>query len=376
MNPYASGFERGQAEEPARPPGRPPSGRAPRDRLPAGGDPASAAAAPVIPWTEREPTLRGAIGRATARLLSRARASWPIWTGLVVLLCAGTVAWKLEHPSPFATTVVFRISEREAGAAPETLSSRALRAYIFDLAFSHANLARVADGPSASARSPANPAVKRATASDPVTDLLEAMSLRISENDFVEDRDDKTPPRSVRMELTFRSSVADVSWNVAHELADLIMRSDRGRRERAAAQAEAIGEAARGLGAGARGMSAARPGDRPQVGSAPVTSAAIERDVESAIREAGGARLAREALEANQSLRFELVDPGQYPGDQFRSPLGLVVSGLLALPFALFAAALLAGAFDPRVLDARDLAAMGVVILGRVEATTHGATRV
>jgi hypothetical protein len=336
----------------------------------------------VVAWTEREPTLRGAIGRATGRLLARARASWPIWTGLVLLLCAGTVAWKLEHPSPFATTVVFRISEREAGAAPETLSSRALRAYIFDLAFSHANLARVAEGPSASAGGgPANRAAKRAakgeSMSDPVTDLLEAMSLRISENDFVEDRDDKTPPRSVRMELTFRSPVADVSWNVAHELADLIMRSERGRRERAAAQAEAIGEAARGLGAGARGTSAARPGaPPPQAGSVPVTSAAIERDVESAIREAGGARLAREALEANQSLRFELVDPGQYPGDQFRSPLGLVLSGLLALPFALFAAALLAGAFDPRVLDARDLSAMGVVILGRVESTTRGATRV
>jgi hypothetical protein len=295
----------------------------------------------------------------------------------VLLLCAGTVAWKVEHPSPFATTVVFRISEREAGAAPETLSSRALRAYIFDLAFSHANLARVADGPSASAGARVSPdAAKRAAASDPVTDLLEAMSLRISENDFVEDRDDKTPPRSVRMELTFRSPVADVSWNVSHELADLIMRSERARRERAAAQAEAIGEAARGLGAAARGTSAARSGAVPPAGSVPVTSAAVERDVESAIREAGGARLAREALEANQSLRFELVDPGQYPGDQFRSPLGLVVSGLVALPFALFAAALLAGAFDPRVLDARDLAAMGVVILGRVEATTRGATRV
>jgi hypothetical protein len=327
-------------------------------------------------WTEREPTLRGAIGRATGRLLARSRASWPIWTGLVLLLWAGTVAWKLEHPSPFATTVVFRISEREAGAAPETLSSRALHAYIFDLAFSHANLARVADGPSASAGVPANRAAKRESIGDPVADLLEAMSLRISENDFVEDRDDKTPPRSVRMELTFRSPLADVSWNVSHELADLIMRSERGRRERAAAQAEAIGEAARGLGAGARGTSAPRPGALPQAGSVPVTSAAIERDVESAIREAGGARLAREALEANQSLRFELVDPGRYPGDQFRSPLGLVLSGLLALPFGLFAAALLAGAFDPRVLDARDLAAMGVVILGRVEATTRGATRV
>jgi hypothetical protein len=363
MNPYASGFDRGQAEETGRPPGEPSSDR------PSGS---------VASWTEREPTLRGAIGRATGRLLARARASWPIWTGLVLLLWAGTVAWKLEHPSPFATTVVFRISEREAGAAPETLSSRALRAYIFDLAFSHANLARVANGPSASApaRRESKRASKKESTGDPVTDLLEATSLKISENDFVEDRDDKTPPRSVRMELTFRSSVADVSWNVAHELADLIMRSERGRRERAAAQAEAIGEAARGLGAGARDASAAGQGVRPQAGSVPVTSAAIERDVESAIRQAGGARLAREALEANQSLRFELVDPGQYPGDQFRSPLGLVVSGLLALPFGLFAAALLAGAFDPRVLDARDLAAMGVVILGRVEATTRGATRV
>jgi hypothetical protein len=70
-------------------------------------------------------------------------------------------------------------------------------------------------------------------------------------------------------------------------------------------------------------------------------------------------------------LRFELVDPGQYPGDQFRSPLSLIVSALLAFPGALLAAALLAGAFDPRVLDSQDLMAMGVVVLGRVDAVTR-----
>ena len=330
-------------------------------------------------WGESEPTLRGAIGRATLRLLHRSRASWPIWTGLVVLGCAGITWWKWTHPAPYATTVVFRISDTDVGAPAETASARALRAYVFDLAFSHSNLARVAAetgaGSAGELRGAAAAPEPVGTGVDPVTRLIDAMSLEITESDLVEDRDPGTPPPSVRMQLTFRARAADVSWNVAHALADLVMTSERARRQRSASRGEALGPAAaRGVTAGAREAAAEGPAGAPlddRQGRPGAASSSVARDVASVLHESAESGLTQRALEANQGLRFELVDPGQYPGDQFRSPLSLIVSALLAFPGALLAAALLAGAFDPRVLDSQDLMAMGVVVLGRVDAVTR-----
>jgi hypothetical protein len=367
---------------------RPADGPPPRAGRAAGGSAPDAragrAAGPTAPgWGDSEPTLRRAIWRATLRLLHRSRASWPIWTGLVVLGCAGITWWKWTHPAPYATTVVFRISDTDVGAPPETVSARALRTYVFDLAFSHSNLARIAAaevGPGAGvaagfAGDPAGATSREpvATGVDPVTSLIDAMSLEITESDLVEDRDPTTPPPSVRMQLTFRARAADVSWNVAHALADLVMTSERARRQRSASRGEALGPAARGVEVGGRAaaaeVAAGAPGDR--LGRAGASPSSVARDVASVLHESAESGLTRRALEANQGLRFELVDPGQYPGDQFRSPLSLIVSTLLAFPAALLAAALLAGAFDPRVLDSQDLMAMGVVVLGRVDAVTR-----
>ena len=305
-------------------------------------------------WSDAEPRLGAAIRRATARLLKRSRASWPVWTVLVALMCAGIAAWRIRHPPPFTTTLAFRITEGVVPVAPESLSSRALRAYIYDLALSRQNLTPLAEKEGGTTKG------RKVDVDDAITDILDATSLHIGESDFVEDRTPGDPPRSVRIELTFRAATADKSWAMAHALADLMVTSERNRRSRIVERQTAESDAA-----------SKRAG--PEVGGVtrtPGDLAAVRAARETELRDSAQAWLARRSLEGNQGLRFELADPGRPPADPAPDPWSRGISMLLAFPLLLFGAALLAGAADPRVLDAEDLTAMGIVVLGRVPPTT------
>lgn len=309
----------------------------------------AAAGAPPRAWEETEPKLWRALRRATLRLLARSRASWPIWVALVALGCAGSLAWRIRHPPPYTTTLVFRITEGTVPVAPESLSSRALRAYIFDLAFSRHNLTPLAERLS-------TPRQGRAPdIGETITDILDATTITIGESDFIEDRAPGDPPRSVRIELTFRDATPDGSWTMAHALADLMVASERDRRVRVVERHAAESNAA--------AKQAGRAGEAEVHRAEPSAGAVAERENE--LRDSAQTWLARRSLDENQALRFELTDPGRHPADQFRSLASLVGALAVFFPFLLFAAALLAGAVDPRVLDADDLTAMGIVVLGR-----------
>jgi hypothetical protein len=307
-------------------------------------------------WGDVEPRLGVTLRRATARLLQRSRASWPIWTLLVGLMCAGIWAWRVRHPPPFTTTLAFRITEGAVPVAPESLSSRALRAYIYDLALSRHNLAALAEQDAATSAKG-----RKTDIGDAVTDILEATSLTIGESDFIEDRTPGDPPRSVRIELTFKAASPDRSWAMAHALADLMVTSERNRRVRIVDRQTAESEAAtQRTGPSVRG-------DGPAGGDSAAARAGHETD----LRDSAQAWLARRSLQGDQGLRFELADPGRPPADPSPGPWSSVISLVLALPLLLLAAALLAGAADPRVLDSADLTAMGIVVLGRVHPTAR-----
>jgi hypothetical protein len=79
------------------------------------------------------------------------------------------------------------------------------------------------------------------------------------------------------------------------------------------------------------------------------------------------ASISARATTARLALRFDVIDPGRRPPVLSRRA---VLGGAFAtsLLLGLLALALLAGAFDPRVLDAADLASLGAPVLGRFPA--------
>jgi hypothetical protein len=92
---------------------------------------------------------------------------------------------------------------------------------------------------------------------------------------------------------------------------------------------------------------------------------AAARDRWRAAQEADvAAQLALRAALARQTLRFDVGALGRKP-EAINRAMALASGFVTMLFIMLAAAALLAGAFDPRVLEAEDLASSGLGVLGR-----------
>lgn len=303
-------------------------------------------------WWEDEPPLARTGWKTGLRLIRRACASWPVWVATVMLIGTIAVVARVRNPPPYATTVVLRLAEGILASSREPLSSGALRGYIEDLAFSRANLLAIAQRhPDAFPNLAQEPA-------DAVAHLQAATTLTISENDFVEYRQKSDPPRAVKIEIAFRSGQPDLSWAVAQELADLLTGAEVARQQRSAQRRAAAAELE------SRSVESRAGAARPSKPGSP-ESEGLRTRTESALRKGVEARWALRALQEHQALRFDVVDPGRRPVRK-QGIEAITASFLVGLLLLGVAAMLIAGAFDPRVLDASDLRTMDIDVLGGV----------
>jgi hypothetical protein len=281
------------------------------------------------------------------------------------------------------------------------ISTTLLRAKIFDRAFTRTNLTEVLRR-----HETAFPRLGR----DPVAavdDLLTDVDVNVSENEFMQYRLPNDPPRSVKIAVAYRHADAEVAWLVARELADLVVKVVVGEQRRdlavkAAATSEATVQGAEVLRSlfgegtvtdatqppegpakppakagveGAEGLRAllgeGTVTDRTQPPEAParppptILSSVNKRLRDNAKEDAKNQLLLR-ALDEQQALRLELVDPGRRPVRV--KGLAAAQGVLIAFPLLLLVVALAVGAFDPRVLDDQDLRALGIAPLGHARA--------
>jgi hypothetical protein len=314
----------------------------------------SAAAGPT--WFDDEAPLRTTGRITTRRLIHRAVRSWRVWL-VVVLVASAAYSWRrATSPGRYEATVVMRVSEGAVASTGLQLAIGALRAYVNDMAFTTSHLSGVMSKHKASFPMLA---VDEASAIDA---FRQRMGVAISQNDFIEDRVPGDPPRSARLAVSFEASDPELAWAVAHELADLIVGAAMGgerdalRREREAAALEVAKDDVdlqTIVHQGAPPLSARVEGARGRLAGAQQREAAAE--------------LALHALDEQQVLRFEVIDPGRAP--QRHDPVSTGVSSFVWTTLALSAAALLfAGAYDPRILDGADLPPLGVAVLGQLPA--------
>jgi hypothetical protein len=307
-------------------------------------------------WIDDEPRLPAAGWTATKRLLRRARSSWPVWVAAALLVGAVATVMRSRVPIFYSTSVVLRVTEGQSEIPGSLLGEGALRAHLNEQVFTTAQIKELMK------RHPGH-------FGDPESDPAGAMetfgslfNIDITENDFTEERGAMDPPRSARLQIKFHSLDPEFAFKVARELGDLVIGSTVGRQKEMLERQQAAALAA-ATEADKQFLEAAR--------SDPMlydirTRAARDRAALTKQR-LEGAMLALRALGEKQALRFEVVDPGEVAVRVRKSSL-LLSTFLWALFSSLLGGVLLAGAFDPRVLDAKDLEVLGVPPLGRFPA--------
>ncbi len=316
-----------------------------------------AVGAPVLGWLESEPALGGATRATLATLARRARHSWAIWVPAAVLVAGLLTLRRARQPETYAVTVVVRAVEGAAsGSRAVDVTLGQMRADVDARVFTSERITEimrrhvvafpdVADDPSGA-----------------VAAFREAMDVTFVENDFVEDREPGAPARSTLIAVGFHAGKPELAWSVAHELTDMLMESSqegqvRAQKRRAEAADVAVKQATADFDEAAR-VAAGAPDVRVRI--------ARERLLAAQAAEAA-AGFASTAASEHQALRFDVVDGGLQPTRVDRRE-ELVTMFIVLLAAGLATIWLLAGAFDPRVLDAVDLVMLGAPVLGHVPA--------
>jgi len=334
------------APAPAAPP--PPEPASPADPLTARGH------RPGWDWIDSEAPIGAAAFAHGKRLLGRARASWPLWVSLSLMVSGAIVVWQHLRPPTRETTVVVRFTDGKITLSDLPTSLGTLRAYIMDLAFSRRNLLEIA------LRHPEifHDAVK--DPDDTVDEIMDATNVELWDNDMLPEHPSAGDQRSVRIEISYRASRPATSWTMAHELVDLLGKTEFARQRRELERRASIGEHLDPLGKQATEAEAATSGAVKRA-----ISPEVELQIERHQAVVTTARLGLHALDAHQSMRFEVIDAEGNPLET-NPPMGRVPSFFLFLALTLPVAALIAGATDPRILDVDDLSGAGVTALGRL----------
>jgi hypothetical protein len=253
-----------------------------------------------------------------------------------------------RRPPVYTVTVGLLVSEgpMRTRDTREELGAGALRTHLVDLTFTRARLRELIKS---------HPAEFPGATRDldgAYDDVRERIKTEIRESDFIDEGRETDPPRTARIKLSYTAGSPQAAWTVTHALAELMIDSALARQRAALLRERAGAEAAL--------ETAEVHSDEPIAGSG--RSAADRLRATQAL--AAAAQLGVRAAEEQQALRVELVDPGQVPAVATKS--AVIGDGLVTFALALLAACLLAGAFDPRVIDGGDLTGLGVPMLGRL----------
>jgi hypothetical protein len=261
-------------------------------------------------------------------------------------------------------SVVLLVHDTALRPLGDDLGLGALHTFVNDLAFTSEHLLQVMKR-----HMKAFPDAEK----DPLSalgELREQMKVSIVQSDFIGDRLPEDPPQSAWITIHLNGAEPELTWTIAHELADLLITSTL------AAQRSLLERELAGATAAVTHIEATiadlSKGADPTANDPPL---ARERARWAKAKEAeAAARLTLRVADEHRALFFEIVDPGRVP------PLVTMTAVLVTTFFstvmgAMVTLALLAGAFDPRVLDTEDLTSLGLPHLGDLPplgAARHG----
>ncbi len=242
------------------------------------------------------------------------------------------------HRSKPRVTVVLRVTDSDpAGARRTGFAHRALRGHITEVVLSQGRLSEVAR--------------RHALAA---SDLRRRMTVEVIQNQAISLLPPAGRPRSAHVRIGIQDSDVHRAAAIALDLGRVAAATGHDRRrqeiEAALRRAELTAQEARS------GLERALADPAQSSGSNAALARAQARE-DRAFESLVGARLRHGGVGA---LEIDLLDPPALPE---RRPQAAVAVGALTAVLGLPLAALLVGAFDGRVHDARDAAGLGLVLL-------------
>ena len=309
-------------------------------------------------WFDEE-VPRGKLAWSTVgRLVHRSKATWKVWLSACLLFSAALGFWRIHRPLSYRSTVLLRVSEGAVDVAGTDLRAANLKAFVDSVVFTSDNLLAV---------------MKRHSnffplaEADPVTAVLEFRAhiwITISGNDLIEGEPDQDL-RSERIAVTVEHTDRNFAWELAKEMADLLINMSLSHEKRALEREEA-GAAAAVM--GAEGLSLT-PEDKLQAADPAIGTQSPW--LLKAQRDRATADLGIRALQQGQMLSFRLLDAGDAaaPLSEVQVALTTLVTAMLATSVLL---CLFVGAFDPRVLDEEDMRSIGLPVLARFPPIPRG----
>ena len=313
-------------------------------------------------WLEQEAPLGRSLRTLGGRLLRRGRASWFLWAPLALVVGAVMARSSARHVVYSAQVVLWATAGRPETTADSDAGMGKLRGYIREWAFTGDHLLEVMgryehEFPGVSAR----PA-------EAIESMRRATEVKVASSDFIEDRAADDPPPSARITVGYTAATPELALALARELARLVVSSALSRQgeiatHAAAGTAAALKKSETSFEETFQGGSDGTL-DRAQLGSALRAAEAARAGLRAAVIAATDATLASRTDADNGTIRFNVVDWGQAPPLRSKA---LFAEELIALfSIGLLASCLLAGAFDPRILDRSDLTDAGLTVLGQV----------
>lgn len=319
-------------------------------------------------WEAQEPGLLVAISELR-RLWQRA---WrrPLWcvllTGLFVTVTAG-LAWR---KAPHARAqIALRVTEAGKDAARTPMSVADLRGRVTNVGLTSQRLADVIKAQKLSGFGG-----PRFDMTDAIADLRADLGVEVVRNESIALLPEDERPHSAHIILTYRALDPQQALGVVRALAEALVGAESTRRSeesRMAAEQAGVAAAAaeRELAKLRADLILAETRTDPEA----VVQAARLRDlmisVSKRLRTLQEARAALDVRydlqEASHEVEYSILSariPDRPLGRVPRTLIAALITALIGLPIA----ALLVGAFDPRMYTAEDFSRLGLTVLGHV----------
>lgn len=329
-------------------------------------------------WFESEPQTRQATIAEIQRIRRRTRAR-PIPVILLAALITGAVVYRIAtKPMHVESEIVLALSEGTMSDKGDSgLPVEELKSYVSDVLLPDKPLAAVIE------KYGLYPLRRTHGMQWAIDQLREDIEIEIWKNEFRYYEDDRTAPRSARIGITFGDTDPDRAYEVAHDLAEVVIATAQTQREQVTKKLSDETNAA-------RDRLTARLAEIDKLSSeealklitaqrlhheAAVQSANLDL-IQLASERKDASHQLSQAVTSRDALAFDIADAGldmsltiveerrPVPPEHRNFTLALV--GVVVGLGALLGSALVVGAFDSRVHDGDDVERLGLPLLGHV----------
>jgi hypothetical protein len=333
----------------------------------------------VSDWYQDEQPMFEGVVDELQRLKRRARARL-IWVVVIaVVLTAGLLYKRSRKVKVHEATVVLAVSDGSLAQSRDPMPVRELRNYIVDVLLSDAAIATIVE------KHDLTPLRSKFGMPFAVGEFRDALSVGVARNYFLYEYSIDAP-RSARIAIEYADPDPELSWQIAHEVADLIVAAQRERtlrlaedlsREAQRALDEIRGEAevleAETATSGVALARAENESDPGRLASLRVHHAELENKlyrlnerIAILARQADADQTVAAVVRAGLAMSFEIAYE-ERPHQDPPPPLYFqIIFGGVLFCIILPAVALFVGAFDTRVHDREDVERIGLPVLGHL----------